>query len=72
MNNFDPVYYDLSIKYQNKLDKIGNINKINIVKITNNEIFTNYKRKHIQKCCIYLVCLFLLLFVYFLFFNFRS
>ena len=67
MYQFEPVYYDLTIKYPNKLNKIDNIQKINIVKITNNEIFTNYKKKNLYQC---FILIFSCVFFLFVFLNF--
>ena len=69
MSNFKPVYNDLTIKYQNNVDTIKNIQKINIVKITNNEIFTNYRKKKTQQLLIFIL-FFLFIFYFFKFFYF--
>lgn len=72
MDKYGPIYNDLSIKYQNNLNNIDNIDKfskINIVKITNNEIFTNYKRNIIKKNII-LIFIFFIFFIFLIFFYF--
>jgi len=59
------VYLDLLKAYQNnyKIDNNGSLKKINIVKITNNEIFTNYKKNNTR---LKISILFFLLFFLFL------
>ena len=68
MYQFEPVYYDLTLKYKNKLNDIKKNNKINIVKITNNEIFTNFE-KNTSYQCLLLIFIFIFILFHFFFFN---
>ena len=63
------VYLDLLKAYQNnyKVDDNASLKNIDIVKITNNEIFTNYKKNNTQ---LKIFIFFFLLFYLFLILKF--
>jgi hypothetical protein len=63
------VYLDLLKAYQNnyKVDNNASLKNIDVVKITNNEIFTNYKKNNTQ---LIIFILFFLLFYLFLILKF--
>jgi len=61
MSKYGPIYNDLLIKYPNKYDDLDEMSKkIDIIKITNNEIFTNKKDSE----CISFMLLVLFLFLF--------
>lgn len=62
MDNFEPVYLNLLDKYKQKKINNNNFSNINIIKVTNKEIFSNkIQKKYIQ--IIYLIFLIFFLFL---------
>lgn len=55
MDYFQPTYLSLLDKYQNAIKKNTTYDKIDIIKITNNEIFSNYIPDYKRKLIIILL-----------------
>ena len=70
MNYFQPTYLNLIYKYQTSINKNTENeenNKIDIIKITNNELFSNYTLIY-KRFFIILLILLIFYFIYFIYF----